>query len=226
VFAVLFCALSYTATYARTSSPPGDAIATIERGQLNAFARPVTIFVCASEESFERHGYGVRGAGGFVFNSRLFISPKPQNTAERLPRLLAHELSHLHLNQHLGTVRYARNLPPWFIEGLAVHVSGCGAETVSEAEARDAIRDGRVFRPETKGSLFFRANGQREGLSPHLFYRQSAMFVRFLAERDPAAFEIGVRKLQARENFAATLLNAYGRDLETLWNEFITGVKG
>ena len=202
-----------------------EAVATIERGQLNAFAKPVTIFVCATEKSFERYGYGVRGAGGFVFNGRLFVSPKPQNTAERLPRLLAHELSHLHLNQHMGTVRYARNLPPWFTEGLAVHVSGCGAETVGEAEAREAIRNGRVFQPETKGGLLYRSNGRREGLSAHHFYRQSAMFVGFLARRDPPAFAIAIQKLQAGGNFSTTIRNAFNQDLDALWREFVADTK-
>jgi hypothetical protein len=203
-----------------------DAIATIERGQFRAFAKPVRIYVCATETSFERYGYGIRGAGGFVFNGRLFISPKPQNTGERLPRLLTHELSHLHLNQQMGTLRYARKLPSWFTEGLAVHVSGSGAETVGETEARDAIRHGRVFRPLPKGSLLFWQTGGREGLSPHLFYRQSAMFVGFLARRDPAAFELGLKNLQDRQDFAAAIRHAYGRDLEALWLEFIASVKG
>ena len=105
-----------------------EAIATIERAQFRPFARPVAIQVCATTASFERFGFGVSGAGGFVLNGRLFLSPKTQNTAERLPRLLAHELSHLHFDQRLGMIRHQRALPGWFREGLAVHVSGSGAE--------------------------------------------------------------------------------------------------
>ena len=83
-----------------------DAIASVERQQYRAFIQPVSVFVCATPERFASFG-GPKSAGGFVLNGRLFISPKPQNTAERIPRLLTHELSHLQLEQQLGMFRYA-----------------------------------------------------------------------------------------------------------------------
>jgi hypothetical protein len=69
------------------------AIHTVEQAQYRRFVAPVNVYVCASIESFK--AYTVNGgAGGLVLNKRLFISPKPENTAERLPSLLTHELSH------------------------------------------------------------------------------------------------------------------------------------
>ena len=200
-------------------------IATVERAQFRHFSKPVTVYVCASTDTFNRHGFGIAGAGGFVLNGRLFISPKRENTAERLPRLLAHELSHLHLEQQLGLVRYARHVPGWFREGLAVHVSNCGAENVTEIQARDAIGNGHVFRREVKGSLLSPQTGARDGLAPHLYYRQSAMFVAFLARIDSAAFERLVVGIQERRDFAPAFFAAYGRKVDALWDEFMTDIK-
>jgi hypothetical protein len=204
-----------------------QAISSVERMHGRPFAKPVTIHVCATTQSFDRYGYGVSGAGGFVFNGRLFLSPKPQNSAERLPRILVHELSHLHLNQQLGTIRYARGLPGWFKEGLAVHVAaGGGAENVSENEARDAIAQGQVFRLDAKGSLLSRQSGASEGLTPHLFYRESALFVRFLLRHTPGAFERLLAGIEKRETFADAIRAAYGRTLAELWSQFTAEIRG
>jgi hypothetical protein len=198
------------------------ALATVERAQFRPFAKPTTIFVCASTATFDRYGYFVGGAGGFVLNGRLFISPKPQNTAERQPRILTHELSHLHLEQQIGWLRFAGSLPGWFKEGLAVYVSqGGGAENVSEIEAREALARGQSFRPNATGSLLFPQTGAREKMTPHLFYRESALFVAFLSRRDPAAFERLLIAVEDRIGFAAAVRGAYGHDLPALWTEFV-----
>jgi hypothetical protein len=202
-----------------------DAIATIERAHLQPFAKPVEIFVCATTASFDRHGYAITGAGGYVFNGRLFISPKRENTPERLPRLLAHELSHLHLEQWRGMLRTASGVPGWFKEGLAVYASGAGAETVSEADARNAIVAGAIFKPDATGSLLFPQTGARDGLKVHLFYRESAMFVAYLAHRDSAAFKRVILQVEQGEPFADTIRLAYGLDVVGLQHEFVAEIK-
>jgi hypothetical protein len=203
-----------------------DAIATVERAQFRPFAKSVTIHVCASVESFERFGYRASGAGGFVLNGRLFISPKQQNTAERLPRLLTHELSHLHFQQQIGTLGYARRLPGWFKEGMAVHVAdGGGAESVSEAEGRDAIARGQVFRLDATDSLRSPQTAARDGLGAHLFYRESALFVGFLARSDPPAFARLMADIYGRKRFSAAIETAYGRTLGALWDQFTAEIK-
>jgi hypothetical protein len=199
---------------------PG-AMAEVEHAQLRPFIKPLEIYVCATTESFDHHGYNVTGAGGYVFNGRLFISPKPQNTADRLPRLLAHELSHLHLEQHRGMLSSASGVPGWFKEGLAVFVSGAGAETVSEAEARQAIIAGHVFKPDATGSVLFPQTGARDGLSAHLFYRESAMFVAYLRHRDSAAFADIIAKSLQGESFAEGVWRAYGVNVAELQRAFV-----
>jgi hypothetical protein len=203
-----------------------EAIATVERGQFSRFVKPVEVYVCASTDTFERYGHRVAGAGGFVLNGRLFISPKEQNTTERLPRLLVHELSHLHLDQQLGTLTLTRRVPNWFKEGLAVYVSlGAGAENVTETQARDSILAGRLFRRDLKGNLLSPQTGARDGLAAHMFYRQSALFVEFLAGRGRTAFERLMAAIQRRQKFAAAVVTAYGTDIDGLWQEFSRGLQ-
>lgn len=203
-----------------------SAISRVEAGHMRAFPKPIVVYVCATEKSFERYRYGAKGGGGFVYGARLFISPKPQNTAERLPSLTTHELSHLHLEQTIGIRCAAGSVPGWFKEGLAVHVSnGAGAENVSEAEARAAIMQGRVFRRDSTGSFLFPQSGARDGLPVHLFYRESGMFVEFLARRSSAGFERLLQGIQDRKNFGAAVRESYGRDLSALWDEFIAEIK-
>jgi uncharacterized protein (DUF1697 family) len=92
-------------------------------------------------------------------------------------------------------------------------------ETVSEAQARDAIVAGRVFRPEIKGGLFPRS-GSRDGLEPHLFYRESAMFVAYLAESNATAFEQLLEAIHARTDFAPAIRSVYHQDVGQLMTSF------
>jgi hypothetical protein len=201
-----------------------DAIATVEREQYGAFAKPVVIHVCATPESIVAYG-GPKGAGGFVLNGRLFVSPKPQNTAERMPGILAHELSHLHFEQRLGMVAYATHLPSWFKEGLAVFVSsGGGAESVSESEARAAIAAGRTFAPAVSGRLLFERSGRSYGLSEHMWYRQSALLIQFLKEKDAVAFRDLMARLAQGERFERVLHACYKADIEALVREFHSNI--
>ncbi|MES2697523.1 MAG: hypothetical protein V4773_28920 [Verrucomicrobiota bacterium] len=202
------------------------AIAAVEAGHFRPFSQPVVVHVCATTESFDRYAFGVQGAGGYVYAGRLFISPKPVNTAERLPRLVTHELSHLHLEQAAGMFWMASAVPGWFKEGLATHVArGGGAEAVSEAEARAAIATGRVFQRDASGSILFPQTGQRDGLPAHLFYRESALFVAFLARAAPTgSFEQLLLALQDRTDFSDAIQKSYARDLPTLWSEFTAEV--
>jgi hypothetical protein len=61
---------------------------------------------------------------------------------------------------------------------------GGGAERVGEAQARQFLRDGQVFRPVLDNGCFRPAG--RGTLSWAMYYRQSAMFVSYLGEDAPA----------------------------------------
>lgn len=199
------------------------AIHTVEQAQYRRFVAPVNVYVCASIESFK--AYTVNGgAGGLVLNKRLFISPKPENTAERLPSLLTHELSHLQIGQQMGLLKSAR-IPAWFTEGLAVYVAnGAGAETVSEDQARDAIRQGKYFLPETEGSLFPK-RAQDYGLDPHLFYREASMFVAYLRQLDELKFRAFLLAVEDGQPFASAFQSAYNTNVDAAWQGFVSEIE-
>src|SRR6185437_2821941 len=129
------------------------AIAAVEGALEGRFARPVTVFVCATPASFARFTGGERAAGT-TLGGRLFLAPRLASTPERVPRVLAHELSHLYFQQREGIYAFARSFPAWLREGIAVWASGGGgAEGVTEAEAAQAIREGRGLVPDVPGLL-------------------------------------------------------------------------
>jgi hypothetical protein len=215
--------------YEPGARPPADivaaalpeAVATVERALGGPFADPPAVFVCATLASFEAHT-GNPKAGGHTIAGRIFISPKPENTPQRLPRVLTHELVHLHFAQRMGAFAYSRHLPPWFAEGIAVMISGgAGAEQVSELEAARAIAGGRRIEPKEAGSFFGRDLGPGVGLSVHMFYRQGALLTEFLREADPSAFTAWVRALESGEAFGPAFERAYRAPLSAWWNRFL-----
>jgi len=196
------------------------AIATVERALGGPFPEPPPIFVCATVASFAAHAHSAQ-AGGHTIAGRVFISPKPENTRERLPRVLTHELVHLHFAQHMGSLAFARHLPPWFAEGIAALIGGAGAEQVSEAEAARAIAEGQRIEPKEEGSLFGRDLGPKAGLSVHMFYRQGAMLVQYLRAGNPRAFAAWLRALEDGEPFGPAFQRAYGAPLRAWWDRFV-----
>lgn len=146
--------------------------------------------MCESKKNFSKFTGLNRIIKAAVFNGKIFLSAGLREQPERIPTLTTHELSHLHLIQHIGTSKYVRNIPSWFVEGLAVFISnGGGAENVSEKDAARAILDGACFHPDSTGSFLFPKTASSYHLKPHMFYRQSAMFVQFMKEYDPEKFK-------------------------------------
>jgi hypothetical protein len=202
-----------------------DSVRTVEARQYRSFARPPTIFVCASLATFASYG-GDAKAGGYVLNQRLFLSPKPENTVERIPRVLTHELSHLHIEQQLGAIRWWRGFPTWFQEGLAAFVSdGGGAENASEDEARRAIATGQTFAPVTTGGLFHRPSAHTYGMTAHLFYREGAMFFGALKRRDEPAFRRFLLGVEDGAPIEAAFEVGYGETLAAAWARFVAEVR-
>lgn len=204
--------------------PPAlDAVA---RAQFAPFPRPVTIYTYASRESYVAHTGQARESAGSVFLQAVHLSPKllDQEPA-RLPRILTHELSHLHLAQGMSTLAWSR-VPEWFSEGLAVYVShGGGAETVSVQAARAAINQGKHFVPEATQSWLGAKHAASYGLEAHMYYRQAALFVEHLHDSEPAAFERLIRSLAGGAQFDSSVRSAYATPLDELWTQFIAAVK-
>ncbi len=202
-----------------------QAIQAVEAKQYRAFADKVMVFVPASIGSFASY-CGSRFPAACVVGSRLFISPRLLNAQARIAKILTHELSHLQLSQSLGRWAYQRNLPSWFVEGLAVYVSGGGgAEKVSESEAIRAIIAGRAIVPTGSGSLLFQKTASSFGLKPHMFYRQSALYVAWLHRLDAVKFKQLILLLHKRHPLDAALKASYGFDVATGWARFTAGLR-
>jgi hypothetical protein len=208
------------------------AVAQIESAQGRPFARPVTIGVYASREAFAAaNGLGNSRAAGVTFFGRILLSPILFTTQrQRLAAILTHEMSHAHLQSWIPVLAYIR-LPNWFKEGLAVMVSGGGgAERVSEAEARDAIRRGERIAAETEGALFNLAAINFEnpppetsdpGARPLMAYRQAGLFVTFMHDSNPAGFARMMAAVLDGRPFAEAVTAGYGKSLDALWSDFL-----
>lgn len=196
------------------------AIAKVEAVHGLPFLRPPRIFVCSNAPCFKRlvrvPGYSAAVLPGEI----LALSPRLDlEESERLPAILAHELSHLHLGQRRG--HYTHELPIWFHEGLASLVAdGGGAEFSSDEEACTAWDAGRRIdftRLDTPKKRHLAADFK---MSMHQFYRQSWRFLEFLRRRDSEGFATLLRELQNGMDFLVGIDRIYRTTLEQLSLEF------
>ncbi len=197
-------------------------IARVETAQYRPFAKPVRVLVTASESSYHALS-GARGESrAATFFERVFISPRLAREPAAITGLLTHELSHLHLAQLTGEAA-GRRIPTWFHEGLAVLVAdGGGAEKVSAEQAVAAIRAGRYFTPDAGGDPRQVRSAGQFGLEPQLYYRQCALFVAFLRDRNAAGFRALLAALQARRPFDEAALETLGASIDILWEHFFS----
>ncbi len=208
-----------------------EAVARVEAVQGRPFAHPVTIGVYLTPEAYAAaHGGLFPGSAGGTFLGHVILSP-PLFTIKRgrLPAILTHELSHAHLRSWISQLSVMK-IPNWFKEGLGVMVSGGGgAEEVSVADARDAIRWGDHIDVQREGSLLDWV-GVRMVQPPHvpdtsfrtqMAYRQAGLFVAFLHDSDPVAFATMMRGLLDGRPFAEAVESGYHADVEALWLRFL-----
>jgi len=200
-----------------------SAIQQVEEKQYRHFVEPVRVYVCGSRESFKKY-YGADVPAGVL--KKLFLSPRIFEYGDEIAKkYLTHELSHLHLQQQLGVYKMSK-LPMWFKEGLATYVSnGGGANLISQKKAIDSIRAGKYFVPNKADGFIFKKTPSDFGLEPHMFYRQSMMFISYLAAINEFGFQKLLLSVESAERFSTALQSAYDRKLEELWNEFLHEVK-
>lgn len=206
------------------------ALAQVEAVHGRPFARPVGIGVYVSWEAFAAgNGLGQPRAAGVTFFGHVTLAPLLFSAQrQRLAGILTHELSHAHLQGWISPSAYIR-LPNWFKEGLAVMISGGGgAEFVTAAQARDAMRRGDRIVIESEGSarnptaIRFENPAQTvDALHVMMGYRQAGLFVTFLHDRDAAGFARMMAAVFERRQLADAVMAGYGRDLRTLWIDFL-----
>jgi hypothetical protein len=184
------------------------------------FERQPRVLVCASAACF-KHLVPVPGYTAAVLTGEILaLSPRlDMEENERLPGILAHELSHLHLGQRLG--HYTSAIPVWFHEGLATFVAkGGGAEFSSDLEACNAWDSGHRIDFTLLDTPTRRHQAADFKLSIHQFYRQSWRFVQYLQRRNPDAFASVMWDLQSGHDFTESVTSAYNTSLEQLSLEF------
>jgi hypothetical protein len=207
------------------------AIARVEAIQRRRFAHPVTIGAYVKPRAFAAaNATGFAGAVGVTFLGQVILSPALFSTQrQRLPTMLTHELSHAHVHGWVSELAYI-HLPNWFKEGLAVMVSaGGGAEGVSEAQARDAIRRGDHIVIEGAGSLFNPVVVKFEqppeipdtSFRIQMAYRQAGLFVAFLHDSNPDGFARMIDAVLDGRPLAEAATTGYQTDLDTLWLRFV-----
>lgn len=212
-------------SFARMISPYLSSSMHVIESKQGKFAGPVEIYVPRSIESFSKYCASKRPSA-CVIGYRLFMSPKLLKEKERIPGILTHELSHLQLTQAIGRWDYQTKLPSWFKEGLAVYVSnGGGAEGVSEQKAYEAIIQGKSIDPNGSGGLLFRKTASSFGLTTHMFYRQSELFIKFLHDKNPGNFDKLFTVLTSGKTLNEALLSVYGFDVQQAWKEFLGKIK-
>ena len=197
------------------------AIATVEKAQFSRFGSPIIVHTYATRDSFAKHSGSEGYADGVTSLGVLHLSPKLLSMPERTDSILTHELSHLHLLLQMGSLSLSR-VPSWFSEGLATYVSGGGgAETVPAANALAALRHGQRFVPDEAQSILFQKNAASYQLAPHLFYRQAALFVGFMHDSDPVAFETMLAQVAAKTPLGEAVASSYHKRLATIWDSFL-----
>jgi hypothetical protein len=194
-----------------------EAIAEVEAATYGPFTGPIRIYVCGTLDCYQRFTGNDRSGGQTTPRRKIFISPKPENTAARVPFVVAHELTHLHLVQGCSAYRAAQ-MPSWFNEGFAALVSnGGGAEGVSDGDATRAILAGQTFTPTTDHGF----SGSHFGLPAHMFYRQAALFIAYLRDRDGGAFRAFILDLEAGRPFAEAFEDRFHSRLIPTWRAFV-----
>jgi hypothetical protein len=200
-----------------------SAIRQIEDKQYRPFSEAVRVYICSTRDSFKKH-YGADVRAGVL--TKLFLSPRVFEQDDDIVYLyLAHELSHLHLLQQLGVYKMSR-LPMWFKEGLATYASGGGgAHLVSEDRAAEAIISGKHLIPNDTAGFIFQKTPSDFNLKPHMFYRQSMMFIEFMSSKNESEFQKLLLDVQNGEQLSDALRKGYNSELRELWHAFLQTIK-
>ncbi|MBN1984188.1 MAG: hypothetical protein JW795_21850 [Chitinivibrionales bacterium] len=184
------------------------------------FIKPIIVTVCGSEESFTRRSGGSGLIIGITNWGRVFINPRVFSN-RTATAILIHELTHLHTVQRRGMFRTIYTLPAWFTEGIATVASdGAGAESCPDSIAYHWIHEGRHFMSDVGRSSLSPRIWSGKDLSPHVFFRQSSLFVKYLILKDAIAFRQLVLAIEGGRDFKRSFRNAYDDTPSALFDEF------
>jgi hypothetical protein len=197
------------------------AIDQVQKMQGYTLDKPLKIYVFDTEADYSRLGGCPPGSRACVFGSQLSLAPKLMSEADTVLAILTHELSHVLLQQRMGTWQISR-VPPWFLEGLAVMVSdGGGTEGVGSQDAAAAIKSGQRFTPDMSKNWLSQKTASHYQLPHRLFYRQSALFVQHLKTAHSSSFDDLMRRMHSGMGFHEAFERSFTPSIDTLWAEFL-----
>jgi hypothetical protein len=79
--------------------------------------------------------------------------------------------------------------------------------------------------PEMAGSLFRNQEAPAYGLSHHMFYRQSALFIGYVKKRDDQSFQEFLLGIEDGDSLEEAFTDAYGQSLEGVWQQFVSEIR-
>lgn len=183
----------------------------------------IKVYAFNDIERYARFSRASKLTRGSSTTDEVYLSPKLRDKIDTLPGILAHELSHVQIRQYTGTWRYIRDIPGWFLEGIAVLASsGAGAETVSSQQAMQYLKENGEFKLEATGGTYKHKYAHDYGLKPHMYYRLASLYVNYLRESNPQAFEAAFKDMLQGSSFRDAWVKHYGKSNVELWKEFRT----
>lgn len=195
----------------------------VERAQFVPFKNreAIRIYVFNDKDHYANFSRASVRTRGSSTTNEVYLSQKLRERIDTVPNILVHELSHVHIRQYTGTLKYVTDIPGWFLEGIAVSVSsGGGAENVTTTQAEVAMRRGGRFQPDDSGRIIGHRTARNYGLEPQMYYRQASLFVEYLQKTNPGAFEEPVVDIINGAHFREAWPKHYGKTISELWQGF------
>ena len=214
---------------------PG-AMARVEAAQGGPFEKPFVVAAYLDDDAYAAaNGLGSPKARGVTYFDRVTMAPALwREEPGYLEADLVHELSHEHLWGHLSAVDYFQ-IPVWFVEGLAVTVSGGGgAQGVSVEEAEREIVAGRVIETPDAAFLFGnlglkppppRMENEDQRMRMHMAYRQAGLFVSFLRAQNRQGFQALLGRLMTGERFNSAFSAGFGASVAAMRERFLAAAR-
>jgi hypothetical protein len=193
-----------------------SALDQVERGFGRPFKFRPRVYVCGTQECFNRYVLTPHLSAAVVPDNRLILSPNlNDHESTRLRPILVHELSHLHLGQSIG--HYDSSVPVWFHEGFATLIAdGGGAEYATDEQAYKAASEGRQIDLKARDTTDLRHKASAFNMTIHEFYRQAYLLVKKLKAMDERKFAAFTEAIQDNKDFQIAFWETYGAGPETI----------
>ena len=199
----------------------------VERALKAQFKKPIAIYVCASQDSFNDYVFLSKNVKGAVYWGKLFLSPAAFFHDEKyLAEITTHELTHYLFYTHVGEKAHLERIPLWFREAIAVFVANGGAvytnnQGVSDlitSEEKEAYLSGKV-------NVWFASTDPRDavtksGIANWLLCRVGALFVHYMHDSQPENFDKLIQSLLAGAELNVAVERSYGKNVALLREGF------